>query len=201
MNTEKRIFTIVGPHAQETKNSIFDRKIKDIEKVGETFWVIKKISNKSLEEVQEFCEKGKVKIYFISPSTKGAAKDTKYTENNEYSKDGKCWKEISEEISNVTGSGYAFILESLEMKENSKENHNELFTETQTKIDINKYAKYSPDDAELQPMKFNSNASTILAKKENMACHKNKMKSNIRQVWAVGTLKYPYYVRVRNKSI
>ena len=188
MNTEKRIFTIVGPHAGQTENSIFDRKIKDIEKVGETFWVIKKISYKSLEEVQGFCENGKVKIYFISPSIKGAAKDTKNTsENNEYSKDGECWEKIPEEISKVTGSGYAFILSKLDLK-------------TDEKINIYDYAEESHE-----PVEFSNRNSTICVIKKDTSNHPKRMHKNssgtknIRTVWAVGTLKCPYYVKVRNK--
>ena len=191
MKTENRIITIVGPHAGETEDKILSRKVSDIEKAGKTFWVIKKISEKTLKEVQEFCEnsKSEVKIYFISPAAK--AKPTKSdTKNKEYF-DGDNWEKIPEGISPVTGKGYAFILKKLEMQDNSPKENFELFT--QTKIDINEYAKESA----LEPIKFSQKTSTILAIKEDMTSHENKNISNIRTVWAVGTLEKPYYVKVK----
>ena len=191
MKTENRIITIIGPHAGETEDKILSRKVSDIEKAGKTFWVIKKISEKTLKEVQEFCEnsKSEVKIYFISPAAK--ANPTKSdTKNKEYF-DGDNWEKIPEGISPVTGDGYAFILKKLEMQENSPNKSFELFT--QTKIDINEYAK----EEALEPIKFNTNTSTILAIKEDMTSHENKNISNIRTVWAVGTLEKPYYVKVK----
>jgi hypothetical protein len=193
MKTENRIITIIGPHAGETEDKILSRKVSDIEKADKTFWLIKEISDKTLKEVQEFCEnsESEVKIYFISPATPKGARDTKdKTVNKEYF-DGDNWKKIPEGISPVTGKGYAFILKKLEMQDNSPKENFELFT--QTKIDINEYAKESA----LEPIKFSQKTSTILAIKEDMTSHPNKNISNIRTVWAVGTLEKPYYVKVR----
>ena len=66
MKNEKSIFTIIGPHAGELPDSIISRKIKDIKKVGQTFWVIKAIKGKKPIEVQKFCENSEIKILFIS---------------------------------------------------------------------------------------------------------------------------------------
>ena len=194
MNTENRIITIIGEHADETEDEILSRKVTDIDKVAKTFWLIKKISDKTQKEVQEFCEnsESEVKIYFISPASKANPTKGK-TVNKEYF-DGDKWEKIPKGISPVTGNGYAFILKKLEMQENSKKENVELFT--QTKIDINEYAKESTG-GELEPIKFNTNTSTILAIKEDMTSHPNKNISNIRTVWAVGTLEKPYYVQVR----
>ena len=175
MNKEKIIFTIVGPHAKENLDDIFSRKKRDIKKEGKTFWVIKRIKQKKPNDVQEFCKNPDVKIYFISPATKDGAQDTKSnTKNKEYSEDNKCWNKLP--ISKVTGTGKdcAFILDSLEMKNNCE-------------IDINHYAEESH-----KPVEFLRGASTICAIKEDMTSHPNRLKSNIRKVWAVGTLKYPY---------
>ena len=192
MNTENRIITIIGEHADETEDEILSRKVTDIDKIGKTFWLIKKISDKTQKEVQEFCEnsESEVKIYFISPASKANPTKGK-TVNKEYF-DGDNWKKIPEGISPVTGKGYAFILKKLEMQDNSPKENFELFT--QTKIDINEYAK----EEALEPIKFNTNTSTILAIKEDMTAHPKKNISNIRTVWAVGTLEKPYYVKVRN---
>ena len=35
------IVSVMGPHAGETPDGIFKRKVKDIEKVGWTLWVIR----------------------------------------------------------------------------------------------------------------------------------------------------------------
>ena len=80
------------------------------------------------------------------------------------------------------------------MQENSPNKSFELFT--QTKIDINEYAK----EEALEPIKFNPNTSTILAIKEDMTAHPKINISNIRTEWGVGTLEKPYYVKVRNND-
>tara|TARA_B100000700_G_scaffold191401_1_gene210800 strand:- start:187 stop:729 length:543 start_codon:yes stop_codon:yes gene_type:complete len=179
MKNEKSIFTIIGPHAGELPDSIISRKIKDIKKVGQTFWVIKAIKGKKPIEVQKFCENSEIKILFISPATMGGAEDTKSTcPNKEYSKDNLNWTRLPD-ISKVIGDGYAFILDSLEIKKDSY-------------IDINKYAEESNI-----PLKFNQSASTICSIKSDMTSHPNRMKSNKRQLIAIGKLKAPYCVWVR----
>ena len=72
-----------------------------------------------------------------------------------------------------------FILDSLEIKKDSY-------------IDINKYAEESNI-----PLKFNQSASTICSIKSDMTSHPNRMKSNKRQLIAIGKLKAPYCVWVR----
>jgi len=190
MNTENRIITIIGPHACETEDRILSRKVCDIKIAGKTFWLIKAISEKTLKEVQEFCEnsESEVKIYFISPATPKGARPTKdKTVNKEYW-DGDNWEKIPEGISPVTGKGYAFILSKLDLK-------------TDENINIYDYAEY-PKESDM-PVIFSNRASTICAIKEDMSDHPKRMHKNssgtknIRTVWAVGTLEKPYYVKVR----
>ena len=71
----------MGPHAGESSEQIFSRKIKDIERTGNTFWMIQ--SNKSSPpKVQSLVREAKLErenifSIFISPSTKGGSKQTK----------------------------------------------------------------------------------------------------------------------------
>jgi hypothetical protein len=48
------IISVIGPHAHETENTIFKRKIEDINKVGKTFWLTKSHQSKP-DMVQQFC--------------------------------------------------------------------------------------------------------------------------------------------------
>ena len=174
----KKILSVMGPHAGESVENIFSRKISDIEKVGITFWLIKSYKSKPIY-VQGFCRNSNVHIYFISPSVKGGAKDTKnQTINKQFSSDELNWNNIPENITPVTGEGYAFILDSLEMSNST--------------IDLNEYAEEADT-----PIKFQLGCSTVCAIKENMTSHVDRVKSNIRDVWAVGRLKEPYCVWVR----
>jgi len=51
------IISVIGPHAGETENTIFKRKIEDINNVGKTFWLIKSHLSKP-DMVQQFCRIG-----------------------------------------------------------------------------------------------------------------------------------------------
>ena len=178
MVDEKRILSVMGPHAGESVEKIFSRKKSDIKKTGNAFWVINSYKSKP-PQVQDFCKNSEIYIYFISPSVKGGAKDTKtQTINKQFSSDGVSWNNIPPDITPVTGKGYAFILDSLEINNST--------------IDLNDYAEQSDT-----PIKFQLGCSTICVIKEDMSSHKNRVKSNIRNVWAIGRLKEPYCVWVR----
>ena len=177
-SSKKKIFSVMGPHANENAEGIFSRKIKDIEDTGQTFWVMNSYKSKPIY-VQDFCKNDFVEVFFISPSSKGGAKDTKtINKNTQHSKNKQNWVDIPSNISPVTGKGYALILSSLEMNKSL--------------INLHEYGE-SKDT----PIKFRQGCSTVCAIKENMFHHEDRMKSNIREVWAVGTLKYPYCVWVR----
>ena len=125
----KIIISIVGFHASESLDSIFGRKIEDVNKIGQTFWCIDSREARP-DKVNEFCREGEVNVFFVSGSTKSAAKDTKTkTVHNFYSIDKINWTNVPDGISEITGRNNALIMDKLEIKENLT-------------IDLNKYAEY-----------------------------------------------------------
>jgi len=70
MNTA---YTIIGTHAGETIDKIFDRKINDINTVGHTYWLFhsSKVSKDVLTKLVP------TKIMFLLPKIIGSAKPTK----------------------------------------------------------------------------------------------------------------------------
>ena len=40
-NNQYCLLSVMGPHAGETPEVIFERKINDIKNIGKTFWLIK----------------------------------------------------------------------------------------------------------------------------------------------------------------
>tara|TARA_Y100000814_G_C12281296_1_gene385194 strand:+ start:334 stop:864 length:531 start_codon:yes stop_codon:yes gene_type:complete len=175
----KKIFSVMGPHAGETSEDIFERKIEDVKNTGITFWCIRSYKSKPMD-VQEFCKSETVEVLFISPSSSGAAKDTKIdTENTEYSIDNTNWINIPSNITPVTGKGWALVLDKLEI--------------SNLEINLNKYAESKNN----VPLKFGLGCSTICAVEEDMSLNENRVKSYMRKIWAVGRLKHPYCVWIR----
>ena len=177
-----KIISIMGPHAGESAGEIFSRKIQDIENTGMTFWVINSYKSQP-KQLQNFCGDESFEVYFVSPSTVGGAKDTKTEiKNNEFSIDKTSWTNIPENISPVTGKGYALVLSSLKI----------INKNVDLNVDLNDYA-----EEDHSPLKFSQGCSTICCIKEDMSEHPNKVKSNLRNIWAVGKLRFPYCVWVR----
>ena len=110
----KKILSIVGVHASETPEKIFDRKIQDINKSGQTFWIMRSnLANHKI--VQKFCEDENVEVHFIAPAT--VAQPTKIGKKYSfYSKDKTNWHPLPKEISDVTGSGYGLVLDKLKQQ-------------------------------------------------------------------------------------
>ena len=75
---EKAIVHIMGPHAGEGTDTIFTRKLTDVSKCGRTFWVAKigDYREGGIKPILAIARR-KPWIYFVAPSTKGGAKDTK----------------------------------------------------------------------------------------------------------------------------
>lgn len=70
MNTA---YTIIGTHAGETIDKIFDRKINDINTIGHTYWLFH--SSKISKDV--FNKLVPIKLMFLLPKIIGGAKPTK----------------------------------------------------------------------------------------------------------------------------
>jgi hypothetical protein len=72
--------SVIGPHAGESENEIFERKMKDIETVGVTYWLTRSHGAKP-GMVQDICREAlihqnEVNCFFIEPSKRGGAVPT-----------------------------------------------------------------------------------------------------------------------------
>jgi hypothetical protein len=184
------LFSVIGSHAGEDMNTIFNRKIEDITKTGKTFWLIKSYKAKP-PIVQEICKKvienrqEGIKCYFITPSTPRGAMPTK-TANiaKEYSHNKKEWKNLPVSIGPVTGnisiSSYALVLKEIILCRNS--------------IDLTQYAFFDNPD---RPIRIQQGASTICAIRKDMSSNPDAMKSYSRTIVATGTMLSPYCVWLR----
>jgi hypothetical protein len=77
------IISVMGAHAGEGVDVIFNRKIADIELTGKTFWLMR--SPKALPiQVQDICKSSPAYTIFVEPSSKGGARPTT---NNEAAKE------------------------------------------------------------------------------------------------------------------
>jgi hypothetical protein len=69
------VVSVIGSHAGEGIDAIFERKKADIEQIGKTFWLVR--SPKAQPgQVQGICRTAPAYTMFIEPSTKGGARPT-----------------------------------------------------------------------------------------------------------------------------
>jgi len=183
------LISVVGPHAGETEKEIFERKIKEVEKTGRSYWLHK--SYKAKPEIvsllgQLACKNGATPLcLFIEASSSNGAQETKIAEAaKEFSVDKVKWETMSENIK-VTGSingSYALILDRLQF---IKENRT---------IDLWDYSSFEHPD---QAVKIVQGGSTVCVVKNSSHHDKNKMKSHVRRILAVGSLVSPFEVWLR----
>ncbi|MCK4781446.1 hypothetical protein KAS79_00775 [Candidatus Parcubacteria bacterium] len=180
------LISVVGPHAGELEKEIFQRKIKDIDNVGFTFWIIRSFQAK-LEMVQTICKKAKIEnknvfCIFIKPSIKGGATPTKNSLSAKYySQDKKQWKKIPNRLSPVTGkidkTSYALLFNKLEL--------------ISDEIDLWNYADFFNQE---KPIRIFRGGSTLCAIKKDVKNQNNKIKSRYRKIIAIGKLSKPFCV-------
>jgi len=179
------IFSVIGAHAGESRQEIFRRKIKDINRVGHTFWLFK--SNQAKPNiVQCFCKRAKKKdrnvfCVFIEPSTPSGAKPTKInTLAESYSVDNKKWSILPKGLSSVTGKigkgAYALIFDSLRR--------------VNGEVNLWEYADFLTE----KTIKIRLGNSTLCAVRKNTAEETDKIKSPNRRIIAMGKLHEPYCV-------
>ena len=190
-NEQFVILSVIGPHAGETEDEIFRRKIRDISNIGKTFWLIKSYNAKP-DLVQQFCRYARAEsrntfTVFIEPSTKGGAIPTKESSGaREYSEDKTKWTGFPIGLTPVTGkidgNTFALIFDRLEL------------LPTRTNIDLWNYAGFFNQE---NPITIRQGGSTLCAIKKDMSRCKNKIKSRFRRVVAVGKLCNPYCVWLR----
>ena len=187
------VISVMDPHAGESEDVIFSRKIMDIENVGITFWLVR--SHKATpDKVQELCKKAKSETadcYFVvvEPSSNRGASPTKTASAAKvYSKDGKNWLPLPKGLTPVTGyispygkGAYGIILDNLELVDDAV-------------IDLWDYADFFDQD---KPITIKIGESTICAIKKDMSKHSGKIKTHLRRVIAIGKLHDPYCVYLR----
>jgi len=179
------IVSVMGDHAGESTDAIFDRKKTDIKRIGVTFWLMRSPKARPLQ-VQGICKTPPVYAIFIEPATKGGARPT--TEDDaaiEYSNDRILWHKLPKGISPVTGkldaSATALVFD---MITNDVIETLDLWNYGEA-LDIHK------------PLRFILGCSTVCAVRKNMKSHPQKMRSRYRGIVAVAQLADPYCVWVR----
>lgn len=179
------IISVMGDHAGESPDEIFQRKMIDIERVGRTFWLIKSRKSKP-ESVARLCKENQAYVIFVSASAPGGARPTK-TDNraSEYSVDRMMWYGLPAELSPVTGKldtqSHALVFDALTTIRNGS-------------MDIWSYADFEVPE---KPVKIMLGCSTVCAIRKDMREHPERMKSRYRNVVAVARITPPFSVWVR----
>jgi hypothetical protein len=179
------IVSVMGDHAGEGTDAIFDRKKNDIERIGVTFWLMRSPKARPLQ-VQGICKTSLAYAIFIEPATKGGARPT--IEENaaiEYSNDKILWHKLPKDISPVTGkldaSATALVFDMMT-------------TNVKGALDLWNYGDFSNAQ---NPLKFILGCSTVCAIQKDMTSHPGRMKSRYREIVAVARLAQPYCVWLR----
>ena len=179
------IISVTGDHAGEGVDTIFERKIADIDRTGKTFWLMKSPKAEPAQ-VYEICKFTPAYMIFIEPATKGGARPTISDHAaKEYSNDRKIWHRLPENLSPVTGKldsrAVALIFDKMTTIDSGT-------------IDLWDYADFSDPQ---KPLNFILGCSTICALKKDMTSHPERMKSRYRGIVAVARLAEPYSVWLR----
>ena len=108
------IFMKIGSHAGETFDQILQRKQREIEQAGRSFWGYGGASCHPLTQVQPFARtlaQQASGIYLLMEYIHSTA-DPDIVPATQFSSDGVHWEKIPEGI-NVTGSRYALVLDEI----------------------------------------------------------------------------------------
>ncbi len=179
------VVSVMGVHAREGVDSIFNRKKADIERTGKTFWFIRSPKAQP-RHVQRICTTVPGYTIFVEPATKGGARPT--TEEDaakEYSDDGIQWHRFPNGLSPVTGklgSGATALVFDL------------MTTDLSGTLDLWDYGELSDIN---KPLRFILGCSTVCAFRKDTRSHPDKMKSRYRGIVAIARLAHPYCVWVR----
>lgn len=189
------MFSVMGPHAGETDEEIFDRKIKDVAKVGKTFWLVRS-SRSRPNIVQPFVAEAMrhgITVYcvFISPSSVGGASPTESSSPaGRFSDrpvrptrhDVAAWSALPAGLGEVTGhidaAAHALVFDQLQLVRGQG-------------LSLWDWAEFGPAGL---PIKTRQGSSTLCAVRRNTASHPDRMKSCARSIVAIGRLAKPYSV-------
>jgi hypothetical protein len=184
------LFSVMGPHAGESSEAIFARKIADVRNIGRTFWVVRshKAKPNMIQTVgATVCRASREPLCaFLPPSSPGGAVPTKTASAAaEYSIDQHQWEAMPTGITPVTGqmtpSTCALVFDQLCLL-------------TLTVVDLWQYADFFDPKS---PVKIRQGASTLGVTHRDTASHPDRMKSHLREIVAVGRLAHPFAVWLR----
>jgi hypothetical protein len=179
------VVSVMGDHAGEGVDAIFNRKKADIERTGRTFWFMRSLKARP-EHVQQICTTVPAHTLFVEPATKGGARPTTTEDSaKEYSDDGIQWHRFPNGLSPVTGkldsSATALVFDLMT-------------TDVSGTLDLWDYGELSEIN---KPLRFKLGCSTVCAVRKDTSSHLQKMKSRYRGIVAIARLARPYCVWVR----
>lgn len=179
------IVSVMGDHAGEDSDAIFNRKIADIQGLGVTFWLMRSPKARP-PQVQEICRSFPAYAIFVEPAAKGGARPTtKEDQAKEYSHDGVLWHPLPKGLSRVTGklgSGAIALVSDM------------MTTAVSGVIDLWNYGEASDIH---KPLRLILGCSTVCAVRKDTRSLPGRMKSRYRGIVAVARLADPYCVWVR----
>jgi len=179
------VLSVMGDHAGEDADTIFNRKKNDITRTGKTFWLMRSPKARPAQ-VQGICKTIPAYTIFVEPATKGGAGPTTNEDAaKEYSYDGVLWQWLPEGLSPVTGkldTGATALVFDM------------MTTDVSGTLDIWNYGELSDIQ---KPLNFILGCSTVCAVRNDTKAHPEKMKSRYRGIVAVARLADPYCVWVR----
>lgn len=183
---EQCVISVLGVHAGEGVDSIFSRKLMDIEHVGRTYWLIhaRQARVQMVQELGQSVNRDSVKCYFIEGSSKKAARPTT-TEDaaRKFSQNGIDWKDFNTNVGPVTGkitnAATALVLSDIQFSDSY--------------LNLWDFSIFG-DPA--SAIKFSLGNSSVCAIRKDSSNLETRMRSNMRRVVAVATLTDPYAVYV-----
>ncbi len=190
LGAQYAIISVMGPHAGESEEFIFERKIKEVSDAGRSFWVHRS-SNAKPERVKALCRKAgaegrPVYCVFIEPSSRGGAQPTSEGQlATRYSADGGSWLPVPEGIrptGNISRGATAMVFDAIEMVNGRIE------------IDLWDYSDFGfPGKA----LPVRQGGSTLCVERHPSLGDPARLKSHRRRVVAVARMADPFAVWLR----
>lgn len=179
------VVSVMGDHAGEGADVIFNRKKADIDRLGMTFWLMRSPKARPAQ-VQEMCATIPAYTIFVESATKGGARPTTLQDAaNEYSDDQVLWHRLPEGLSPVNGKldagATALVFDTI-------------ITDVSAALDLWEYGELSEVP---KPLKFVLGCSTVCSVRKDTKSHPGRMKSRYRGIVAVARLAHPSCVWVR----
>jgi hypothetical protein len=179
------VVSVMGDHAGEGADEIFNRKKADIKRLGKTFWLMRSPKARP-DQVQGMCATIPAFTIFVEPATKGGARPTLAEDAaKEYSYDRALWHRLPEGLSPVTGkldAGATALVFDM------------MTTDVSGSLDLWEYGELLETP---KPLRFVLGCSTVCSVRKDTKSHPEKMKSRYRGIVAVARLADPFCVWVR----